>query len=85
MEEFPNDAYENAKIYKEQTKMWHDKKNMRPEFVQGQKVLIFNSILKLFPGKLRSRWSEPFTISKVLLFGAIKLKGDDGRTFQVNG
>ena len=49
------------------------------------KVLLFNTRLRLFPGKLRSRWSGPFTIEKVLPFGAIELKEEGGRTFQVNG
>ena len=55
MDEFRNDAYENAKIYKERTKKWHDKQILRCEFAPGQQVLLFNSRLKLFSGKLRSR------------------------------
>ena len=65
MDEFQNDAYENAKIYKEQTKKWHDKQILRREFAQGQQVLLFNSRLKLFSGKLRSRWTGPYTNDKV--------------------
>ena len=55
IKEFRNEAYENAKLYKEKTKMWHDKQIVRREFKKGQKVLLFNSRLRLFPGKLRSR------------------------------
>ena len=55
LKEMRNDSYENAKIYKEKTKRWHDKHLLRKEFKVGDKVLIFNSRLKLFPGKLRSR------------------------------
>ena len=54
LEELWNDSYENAKIYKEQTKNWHEKHVLRKEFKEGDKVLIFNSRLKMFPGKLRS-------------------------------
>ena len=43
MDEFRNDAYENAKIYKERTKKWHDKQILRREFAPGQQVLLFNS------------------------------------------
>ena len=57
LEEFHNEAYENAKIYKEKMKAWHDKHIARKEFEAGQRVLLFNSRLKLFPGKLKSRWS----------------------------
>ncbi|KAI5343129.1 hypothetical protein L3X38_011005 [Prunus dulcis] len=60
MDEFRNEAYENAKIYKEQTKAWHDKHIVRKEFHAGQKVILFNSRLKLYPGKLRSQWSGPY-------------------------
>ncbi|KAL5578300.1 hypothetical protein UlMin_019999 [Ulmus minor] len=64
MEEFRNNAYENAKIYKEKTKKWHDRHIQKRDFEEGQHVLLFNSRLKLFPGKLRSRWSGPFTVNK---------------------
>ncbi|XP_060965111.1 uncharacterized protein LOC133034108 [Cannabis sativa] len=66
LEEFRNEAYENAKIYKERTKKWHDQSLVRKEFQPGQQVLLFNSRLKLFPGKLKSRWSGPFTVVKIL-------------------
>ena len=57
LDEFRNEEYENARIYKEKTKAWHDKYIMRKEFEAGQRVLLFNSRLKLFLGKLKSRWS----------------------------
>ncbi|XP_073049591.1 uncharacterized protein [Primulina eburnea] len=85
MEEFRNDAYENAKIYKEQTKKWHDKLIVRKELKPRQQVLLFNSRLKLFPGKLKLRWSGPFLVETVCPHGAIELKCSDGRTFKVNG
>jgi hypothetical protein len=36
-------AYHNAKIYKERTKRWHDKKIIKKEFNPGDQVLLFNS------------------------------------------
>ena len=69
LDEFRNEAYENARIYKEKTKAWHDKHITRKEFMAGQQVLLFNSRLKLFPGKLKSRWSGPFTVTKVFSHG----------------
>ena len=62
-DEFCNEAYENARIYKEKTKSWHDKHIIRKEFEVGQRVLLFNSRLKLFPGKLKSRWLGPYTVT----------------------
>ncbi|KAL2532551.1 Uncharacterized protein Adt_05902 [Abeliophyllum distichum] len=57
-------AYENAKLYKERTKKWHDIHIQRRNFEVGPQVLLYNSRLKLFPGKLKSRWSGPYTITK---------------------
>ncbi|KAM6577172.1 hypothetical protein CsatB_029009 [Cannabis sativa] len=85
LEEFRNEAYENAKIYKERTKRWHDRNLVRKEFQPGQQVLLFNSRLKLFPGKLKSRWSGPFILVKVFPYGAVELKGESPNTFKVNG
>ena len=65
LDEFRLDAYENTRIYKERTKRWHDKHLVKREFQVGQKVLLYNSRLKLFLGKLRSRWSGPFEIVQV--------------------
>ncbi|CAN6542794.1 unnamed protein product [Malus baccata var. baccata] len=86
MEEFRNDAYENAKIYKERTKKWHDQHILRREFYIGQQVLLFNSRLKLFPGKLRTRWSGPFTVVQVFPYGTIEIRDHTtDATFKVNG
>nr|GEX79809.1 retrovirus-related Pol polyprotein from transposon 17.6 [Tanacetum cinerariifolium] len=56
-------AYENSLIYKEKTKRLHDSKIKNRVFNIGGRVLLFNSRLKIFFGKLKSRWSSPFTIS----------------------
>lgn len=53
LEEVCNDAYESSRIYKDKTKAFHDSKILHKEFYTGQKVLFFNSRLKLFPGKLK--------------------------------
>ncbi|XP_062117035.1 uncharacterized protein LOC133830931 [Humulus lupulus] len=85
LEEFRNDAYENAKIYKERTKKWHDQNLVRKEFQPGQQVLLFNSRLKLFPGKLKSRWSGPFTILQVFPYGSVEVTSEKTGKFKVNG
>jgi len=53
--EIKNDAYENSKIHKARIKEFHDKRILRKTFDVGQKVLLYNSQLHLFPGKPRSR------------------------------
>ncbi|KAJ8749092.1 hypothetical protein K2173_013699 [Erythroxylum novogranatense] len=86
LEEIRNEAYESAKIYKEKTKAFHDKILTRKEFSIGQKVLLYHSKLKLFPGKLRSRWIGPFVVTNVFSHGAVEIKSlDTFKVFKVNG
>nr|GEW87439.1 reverse transcriptase domain-containing protein [Tanacetum cinerariifolium] len=47
-------------------------------------VLLFNSRLKIFSGKLKSCWSGPFTITEVYPYGTTKLSHADGSNFKVN-
>ncbi|PIN14790.1 DNA-directed DNA polymerase [Handroanthus impetiginosus] len=85
LDEFRLQAYENAKIYKEKTKRWHDKKIVERRFEPGQYVLLFNSRLKLFPGKLKSRWSGPFRVTEVFSHGAVELENENSKNrFKVN-
>ena len=86
LEEWRDKAYHSAKIYKEKTMKWHDKRIKQKEFKPGDKVLLFNSKVKLFGhGKLRSKWEGPYTIVNVASHGAMALQDDGERTFKVNG
>ena len=58
---------------------------MRKEFKEGEQVLLYTSRLKLFPGKLKSRWSGPYTVVTSTPFGAVTLKDESGSEFKVNG
>ncbi|GJX69208.1 hypothetical protein Tco_0304935 [Tanacetum coccineum] len=78
-------TYENSLIYKERTKKLHDSKIKNRIFNVGDRVLLFNSRLKIFSGKLKTRWSGPFTITKVFPYGTIELSQPDGPNFKVNG
>nr|GEX12710.1 DNA-directed DNA polymerase [Tanacetum cinerariifolium] len=78
-------AYENSLIHKEKTKRLHDSKIKDRIFNIDDRVLIFNSQLKIFSGKLISRWSCPFTISHVYPYGTIELSQLDGPNFKING
>ncbi|GKC85266.1 hypothetical protein Tco_1140983 [Tanacetum coccineum] len=84
LSELRDQAYENSLIYKEKTKKLHDSKIKNRIFNVGDQVLLFNSRLKIFSGKLKSRWSRPFTITKVYLYGTAKLSHADGSNFKVN-
>ena len=85
LEELRNEAYDNARIYKEKTKRWHDQKILRKKLEAGEQVLLYNSRLKLFQGKLKSRWSGPYTVVTNTPFGVVTLKDESGSEFKVNG
>ncbi|GKB40561.1 hypothetical protein Tco_0885503 [Tanacetum coccineum] len=84
LSELRDQAYENSLIYKEKTKKLHDSKIKNRIFNVGDQVLLFNSRLKIFSGKLKSRWSGPFTITEVYPYGTAKLSNADGSNFKVN-
>nr|GEY25363.1 reverse transcriptase domain-containing protein [Tanacetum cinerariifolium] len=73
LNELRDHAYENSLIYKEKTKRIHDSKIKNRVFNVGDRVLLFNSRLKIFSGKLKTRWSGPFTIAKVFSYGTVEL------------
>ncbi|GJS54392.1 reverse transcriptase domain-containing protein [Tanacetum coccineum] len=78
------DAYESSISYKERRKRWHDKQIKFPiNYEKGDKVLLFNSRLRLFCGKLKSRWYGPFTVSKDMKNEAIELYDEEGSEFIV--
>ncbi|GJY08045.1 reverse transcriptase domain-containing protein [Tanacetum coccineum] len=85
LNELRDQAYENSLIYKEKTKRIHDAKIKNRVFNVGDRVLLFNSRLKIFSGKLKSRWSGPFTIVQVFPYGTVELSQNSGPNFKVNG
>jgi hypothetical protein len=86
LDEWREKAYHNSKIYKERTKRWHDKRIKKKNFTPGDKVLLFNSRVKLFGHeKLQSKWEGPFKVISTSSHGAITLQNDKGMLFKVNG
>ena len=83
LEEWRNEAYENARLFKEKVKRWHDKRILKREFNGGDKVLLYRSRLRFFAGKLLSKWEGPFIIEEVYRSGAIKINSLDGDKPQV--
>nr|GEW84664.1 reverse transcriptase domain-containing protein [Tanacetum cinerariifolium] len=83
--ELRDQAYENSLIYKEKTKKLHDSKIKNRIFNVGDQVLLLNSRLKIFSGKLKTHWLRPFTITTVFPYGTIELSQPDGPNFKVNG
>jgi len=86
LEELRNDAYDCARSYKERMKRAHDQNILRRSFEPGQKVLLYNSRLHLFPCKLRSRWTNTLIVRSISSYGAIEIEDPtNGTTFKVNG
>nr|GEU58368.1 reverse transcriptase domain-containing protein [Tanacetum cinerariifolium] len=85
LNELRDKAYENSLIYKEKTKKLHDSKIKNRIFNVGDRVLLFNSRLKIFSGKLKTRWSGPFTITKVFPYGTVELSQPEVLNFKVIG
>jgi len=86
LEEIINDAYENSRIHKVRIKLFHDKQILRKTFDVSQKVLLYNSRLHLFPGKLRSRWSGHFIMKHLYPYRAFDIENpNNDNAFKVNG
>ena len=82
LEELRNNAYLNSKIAKVRLKKCHDQIIARKTFKHGDQVLLYDSKLHLFPGKLKSRWTDPFIIHQVHPHGSMDLlNSKDSRVF----
>ncbi|XP_016178319.1 uncharacterized protein LOC107620706 [Arachis ipaensis] len=68
------ESYENSRLYKEKMKAVHDKNIRGKEFRAGDLVLLYNSRLRLMPGKFRSRWEGPYKVEKAELYGVYHLR-----------
>ncbi|XP_074300951.1 uncharacterized protein LOC141632291 [Silene latifolia] len=86
MEELRLDSYDNAAIYKEKARVWHDKMTARRSFKEGDKVLVFQNRFKLFSGKLRSWWFGLYIVKKVHPHGAVDVENpNSGKLIKLNG
>ncbi|GJV65674.1 reverse transcriptase domain-containing protein [Tanacetum coccineum] len=86
LDELRYQAYENSRLYKERTKVWHNRKlRMRKEFKQGNKVLLFHSKYKFEQPKLKSRWLGSYVVKHQYPSRYVELYGKDGKTIIVNG
>ena len=83
LDEWRNQAYENAKLFKEKVKRWHDKRIRKREFNVGDYVLLYNSRLRFFAGKLLSKWEGPYVVEEVYRSGAIKINNTEGNFLRV--
>ncbi|XP_070015936.1 uncharacterized protein [Nicotiana sylvestris] len=85
LDEFRFHAYSSSSFYKEKMKYLHDKYARGKELKVDDLVLLFNSRLRLFSGKLKSKLSGPFEVVFVTPFGALGLNNKNRKVFRVNG
>ncbi|GKE29441.1 hypothetical protein Tco_1444825 [Tanacetum coccineum] len=84
--ELRDGAYENTRMYKEPTKKWHDSRLRGDKYFKvGDKVLLYNSRLKMYLGKLKSKWSGPNIVKTVYPYRAVEIIDRNGFRFKVNG
>jgi len=85
LDEIRAETFESARSYKEKAKLFHDRHIFRKEFTPSMKVLLYDFRLHLFPGKLRSRWTDPYIALHFYPYGAVKIQDPDtGANFKVN-
>jgi hypothetical protein len=83
--EWREKIYHSAKLYKERNKRWHDKRVRTKQFKPGDKVLLFNSHIRLFGhGKLHSKWEGPYLVLHDVDHSAITLQCNDRDIFKAN-
>ncbi|XP_075077895.1 uncharacterized protein LOC142164243 [Nicotiana tabacum] len=86
LEKFKFQAFESARLYKERMKLMHDKHIVDQNLKSEELVLLYNSRLRLFPSKLKSRWLGPFRVVQMFPSGAVEIESEDGANkFIVNG
>ena len=78
LDEWRTQAYENAKLFKEKVKRWHDKRIQKREFKVGEYILLYNSHFRFFAGKLLSKWEGPYIIEEFYRSRAIKINNAEG-------
>ncbi|GKD15293.1 reverse transcriptase domain-containing protein, partial [Tanacetum coccineum] len=59
--------------------------NELAELRDGDKVILYNSHLKMYPGKLKSKWSNPNIVKTVYPYKTIEITDRDGFSFKVIG
>ncbi|XP_016489176.1 uncharacterized protein LOC107809093 [Nicotiana tabacum] len=86
LDEFRYHAFESARLYKERMKRMYEKNILERNFKPGDMVLLYNSRMRLFPGKLKSRWPGPFRVVEMHSIGAVEITSEDeSRKFKFNG
>ena len=81
LNEFLLKAYESSALYKEKMNKYHDQKIEKRDFMARNLVLLLNSRLRLFPDKLKSKWTGPYLITQLFPHGVVELENKNGVWF----
>ena len=83
-DEFYLKAYESSSLYKENMKKYQDQKIEKRDFLVGDLVLLLNSKLRLFPGKLKCKYIGHYLVAELFPRVAVELENKEGVRFKVN-
>lgn len=74
------------RFIRKRPRLFHDDMISRKKVRVGQKILLFGSRLKLFPGKLKSKWIGPFVVTNMFAHGVVEIRSlETNKVFKVNG
>ena len=74
----------SAISHKEKMKKENEQKIAKQEFMVVDMVLLVSSGSPCLPGKLKSKWTDPYFITQVFPHGAVELKAKEGVRFKRN-
>ena len=61
-----------------------EQKNAKQEFMVGDLVLVDSSGVPCLPGKLKSKWTGLYLITRVFPHGVVEIKDKEGVRFKMN-
>lgn len=84
MDEFRICSYKSSTLYEEKMKLYHKPKIKKRDLIASDMILLFDSRIKLFQGKLKSRWKDTYRVVTVFAFDAIVLENKKGMGIKIN-
>jgi hypothetical protein len=67
LDEWRSDAYENARLFKEKVKKWHDRRILKREFHVGEKVLLYMSRLRFLQENCSQNGKDPLLLKRCIV------------------
>jgi hypothetical protein len=65
--EWRNETYENAKLFKEKVKQWHDRRILKREFHVGEKILLYRSCLRFLQVNYSRNGKDPLLLKRCII------------------